>query len=689
MCTAVPVFAQNVLVQNVSAQNVDTVAPITATPITATSSAATPSATTTSAAASITVPSKTVPAKTSAPNSLQQIPATSFAKIPFIELAQISPNGEMIAGLLGIQGEQRIAAFSLNGNMTNTINLGVIDNMQVTSVSWVNDTNLAITVSSLMPVETENWYVSRVLGVNTITKKVTKLFFDSKGQNAADILWIPKDGTNEILIAAQDSIYSTEPDRFWPSIYKIDVTTGKKKKVVYSKEGVMDWSSDASGNIRSAVGYNDEDLAWRLLYRNNGTDSFKIIDRAKYKKSENLRAPFMYVAGTDNGYVIHDNDKGMSGIYEVNLLTGAPVKTVFDAKESDVENTIISYDGTKLLGVTTTASNGTVTWFDPDMAALQSIFDNSIKGGKPNIVSFNRDQSKILLRVSGPDTPGVLYYYDRKIGAIQKIAAMNDQFGPRRLSPVKMIKYTARDGLSIEGILTLPKGADPKNLPFIVMPHGGPWANDTLSYDYWAQFIASRGYGVLQPNFRGSTGYGTEFLDKGKGQMGFAMQDDITDGVKWAVAQGIADPKRVCIVGASYGGYAAMWGVVKDPDLYKCAVSIAGVSLLRKEVNDFGGSLRGNLYTRQWEAMTPDFAAVSPIKFVDKIKAPLLLIHGKKDITVDHVQSEKMNAAMKRAGKTVEFVSVPLADHYFTREADRITLLTAIETFLAKHNPVN
>ena len=167
------------------------------------------------------------------------------------------------------------------------------------------------------------------------------------------------------------------------------------------------------------------------------------------------------------------------------------------------------------------------------------------------------------------------------------------------------------------------------------------------------------------------------------------MQDDITDGVKWAVAQGIADAKRVCIAGASYGGYAAMWGVIKDPDLYRCSISIAGVSQLRREVNDFGDSLKGNLFQRQWKAMTPDFNAVSPARFADKIKVPMLLIHGKKDVTVDHVQSEKMNAAMKRAGKSVEFVSIPMADHYFTREADRITLLSAMETFLAKHNPAD
>ncbi len=295
----------------------------------------------------------------------------------------------------------------------------------------------------------------------------------------------------------------------------------------------------------------------------------------------------------------------------------------------------------------------------------------------------------MLVRIDGADQPGALYYYNREIGTLQRIALINEKIGNGKLSPVKFIQYKARDGLEIEAVLTLPARSSGKNLPFIVMPHGGPWAQDSLTYYYWAQFLANRGYAVLQPNFRGSTGYGREFLKKGEGQLGYAMQDDVTDGVKWAVAQGIADQKRTCIVGASYGGYTAMWGIAKDPGLYRCAISIAGVASLRREVNDFGNAFHAGLFRDQWKKMTPDFAAVSPLNSVAKITAPLLLIHGKKDVTVQHVHSAKMYAAMQNAGKQVEFVSVPLADHYFTRQADRLTLLAAMEAFLIKYNPAD
>ena len=632
----------------------------------------------------------TAPVKASAKADvpLKDISASTFAKIPFISQPSLSPNGKMVAGLIGLNGEQRIASFNLIGENIRGVNMAIPDTMEVSWVRWVNDENLLVGVSALLPVDGEKWTITRTIGINIETQAVTKLLWDIKGQNGADVLWIPSDGSNEVLIAAQDSIYVNE-DEFWPSVYKINVTNGKKTKVGYGKTNVMDWSVDAAGNVRAGIGYSDETQTSTLHYRPTGSGSFKQIDRAKLKQNENLRVPFMYIPDTNNGYVLHDNEKGQTSIYEIDMSTGSDVGTVFVPKEGEVESVMVSYDGTKLLGATTTASQDNIHWFDKDMATLQSNFDKTVKNKTASIVSFNRDQSKMLVRVDRPDNPGLIYYYDTDLGTLNRISYVNDDIGAKALSPVKMIKYAARDGLGIEGVLTLPKDKEAKNLPFIVLPHGGPWGQDTLRYDYWTQFLASRGYAVLQPNFRGSTGYGTEFLNKGNGQMGFAMQDDVTDGVKWAVAQGIADPKRVCIVGASYGGYAAMWGVVKDPELYRCSISIAGVAALRREVNDFGGSTRENLYRRQWTEMTPDFDAVSPIKFVDKITVPMLLIHGKKDLTVKHVQSEKMYAAMKKAGKVVEFVSVPLADHYFTREADRLTLLSAMGAFLKKHNPAD
>jgi len=615
------------------------------------------------------------------------LPVEAFAALPFVEQAHISPDGTHVAGLFGINGEQRILIMPINGDKSTTTIIAVPEETQPGAIRWVGDDNIIVTLTGLLPVESERWYVNRLISINRNTRKLTKLLWDLGGQNSADVLYVPKDGSTEILVAAQGTIYSNYAE-FWPKVYRVDVATGKRRSVLEGRTGVMDWGADHLGNVRMGLSYNDSRLTSRLLYRADGSGAFKTADKSTYGDGSVLTVPFLYLPAGDNALVMQDNAQGMTGIFEVNLSTLEQVKVVFQPEKGEVSGVITGRDGV-LLGAFTTDRNVPVKWFDPVLASLQENFAKSVPHSRVQIESMSADRSKMLVRIDSAESLGSIYFFDTNVGVLNKLAAVNEKIGSKKLAPVKMVQYKARDGLEIEGVLTLPKAREPKNLPFVVMPHGGPWGHDTPSYDYWTQFLASRGYAVLQPNFRGSTGYGTEFIEKGKGQMGFAMQDDISDGVKWAVEQGIADPKRVCIVGASYGGYAAMWGIAKDPDQYRCAISISGVAALRREVNDFGGSLRGKLYKTQWQEMTPDFNAVSPINAIAKMKAPLLLVHGKRDVTVDHVQSVKMHNAMTKAGKQVEFVSLPLADHYFGRQADRLALLSAMDAFLAKHNPAD
>jgi dipeptidyl aminopeptidase/acylaminoacyl peptidase len=613
------------------------------------------------------------------------LPTEAFARLPFVENASLSPDGGHIAGLFAVGGEQRIVMAPTVGDRSKTIVIAVPDRTEIAWIRWVNDDNIVVGLYALQPVEGDNWYISRMIAINRPTGKVTKLLWDLGGQNGANLIWTPSDGSNEILVAAQNSIYVGA--EFWPAVYRVDVTTGRKSKLITGRVNVMDWGADHLGRVRYGIGYRDSNTQATMLYRTTGEGAFRTIERASLRDEEELTIPFIFVPGNDNGYVIKAAPGGRSVVAEVDLSTGKDVRTVHAADGAEVERAIVSFDGTKLLGVRTTDRARPIHWIDPVMAAHQTALNAASPASKVRIESFSRDLGKLLVRFSTPENPGLLFFYDAASGNLTQLASVNETIGGKRLSRSKYVQYRARDGLEIEGVLTMPRGRAAKNLPFIVMPHGGPWGHDDLTYDYWAQFLAERGYAVLQPNFRGSTGYGDKFLQAGQGQLGFAMQDDVSDGVRWAVAEGIADPKRVCIVGASYGGYAAMWGIAKDPDQYRCAVSINGVSNLRREVNDFGGNLRERLYRGQWQKMTPDFAAVSPINAIGRIKTPLLLIHGKKDVTVDHGQSSRMYSAMKDAGKSVEFVSIPLADHYFTREADRLTLLTSIEAFLAKHNP--
>lgn len=620
---------------------------------------------------------------------LQPLTAAVFARLPLTQDISLSPSGKYVAGRFAVDGTQKIVVmptFPAEGEASFVAPLP--DGTEVDSLLWVNDDDIVITLNTLMPVVDDRWYVRRIFSINRKTQKILPLLRDLGGQDTANILWTPDDGSKEILVAAQNSIYSND-DLFWPTVYRVDVETGKRKVELGGRTGFTSWYADADGAVRMGLGYDDEKQASRLLYRPGASGSFRQVDRISHRRDESVDIPLQFLPGGDKGLVLREGDDGKSAIYEMDMVTRELGKPFYVPETGQVRGIWLSSDGKSVLGVVGSDWRKPVHWLDPDMSTLQQQLDSQVKNGRVVIQSMNSDRSKMLVLVDAPDNPGTLYFYDKANPGLQKYMALNEGIGGRKLGPVRIVHYKTRDGLDIEAVLTLPRGREAKNLPLIVMPHGGPWAQDTLGYNYWSQFLASRGYAVLQPNFRGSTGYGSEFTRKGEGQMGLAMQDDVTDGVKWIAGQGIADLGRVCIVGASYGGYAAMWGIAKDPDLYKCAISIAGVANIRRDVNDFGGEMREHLFKSQWQAMAPDFDAVSPIKAIARIKAPLLLIHGRKDVTVDVSQSDKMYAAMKNAGKTVEYVPLPLADHYFTREEDRLKLLTAMEAFLAKYLPPN
>ncbi|MGE3693486.1 MAG: prolyl oligopeptidase family serine peptidase [Novosphingobium sp.] len=623
-------------------------------------------------------PAPAVSSAPAAPFDPAKLTAADFAQLPFIEGPKLSPDGNRFAGFFGQGGTQVIGMFSLFDKAEKQVFIGIPDGTEADYVAWVNDDNVIVKLRSLLPVEgSGRWYISRLIGINRLTGKITKIMWDSGGQNAASVIRMPADDSSKILVAAQYTIYSNYPELFWPSVYEVDVTNGKKKRVLQGRENVLSWDADAQGTIRTGFKIAQSGRNWSLLYRGEGSGgNFRTIDKADTRKREGLLSPIVFLPGTDRALAMSEDDKGEASIYEVDLLTREQVRKVYTAPDgSEVAGYHVSADGLTLLGAYTSEAGGGIHWFDTALAELQAQFNKAVDTRSARIVSFSRDRNRMLVVVNRADTPGSLYFYDVGDGTMRKIADMNTALGARLLSPVTAVRYRAHDGLEIEAMLTLPKGLEARKLPIVILPHGGPWAQDTLSYDYWAQFIASRGYAVLQPNFRGSTGYGEDFTRKGEGELGLAMQDDLSDGLRWAVSQGIADPARACIVGASYGGYAAMWGIAKDPDQYKCAIAISGVSSLRREVNDMGDSLTGGLSKDAWQRMTPDFAAVSPINAIDRIKTPLLLIHGKKDVTVDHGQSASMNSRMQSAGKQVEMLSLPLADHHFTRQEDRQVLI--------------
>jgi len=301
------------------------------------------------------------------------------------------------------------------------------------------------------------------------------------------------------------------------------------------------------------------------------------------------------------------------------------------------------------------------------------------------LIDRTDDGHRDLILASTGAQPETLYLLDRAAGkpsTLNPIGATYPWIPDAAAAPVKPVDYPARDGLKIHGYITFPPGPAPTGpIPFVVLPHGGPGARDKLDFDFLAQMIASRGYGVLQPNFRGSTGRGVAFEAAGLQEWGLHMQDDVTDGTKWLIDQTLADPQRICIVGWSYGGYAALMGAIKEPGLYRCVASMAGVTDLKREFGwpqqqrslFGGGSLEGDL---------AHLDENSPLRQADKIKVPILLLHGKLDINVPDEDTEKMAKALESEHKKFEVVYFPDDDHYLFHEANRMTLMTKLEKFL-------
>lgn len=614
-----------------------------------------------------------------------QIAAEVFAELPFFEQPKLSPNGKLVAAKVAVRGTQYFAVVPLDGSGPPRL-VGLGDN-DLNWWKWVNDDWLVLGAGQLAPVGTDKWYVTRAMGLNATTLKVSVLLQRDAGQNADNVIWTANDGSARVMIALQTSVFLNNPG-FYPRVEEVDVATGKQHTVVPSRVGVWDWYADGNGLVRMGVGMSDDGRSRRLLYREKAGEAFRTVDRAK-GSDEALTVPAMFLRDQDKALVVTDDKDGYSALYELDLKTLQPGKQLFSTPGFDIGGLVPDGSGFNYLGIYVNRDKPGIEWTDPEVAALQAKAASFIKGGEPSIVSFNKDRSVAIVHVGYSNAPGAYFLFKPAEDSMTLLGMNNETLKLRRLHPVKTIRYKARDGLEIAALLTLPRGSTGKNLPLIVMPHGGPFARDTEEWDWWTQFLADRGYAVIQPNYRGSSGYGTPFTEKGEGQWGLAMQDDLNDAVKALADQGIADPKRVCMVGASYGGYAALRAAQRDGALYRCAVSYAGVSdlnrMLKQDANFLGSGARQDWLKKQ----APDLKGVSPLFAPQQFSIPVLLFHGKQDRRVQPVQSRLMAKALKEAGKDFVYVEQPEADHFFSRSADRLEFLKALEAFLAKHNPAS
>lgn len=605
-------------------------------------------------------------------------PAEDFATLPLLENPKLSPDGASIAAKVAVRGKQYFAILPVGGGQPRLVQTSADLNWW----RWVNKDWLVVGIGGKVPVMGYDIYVRRALGVST-AGKVIQLSDRRSAQGADNVIWVARDGTPRILLAFQKSIFGGDLD-FWTTVAEVDVSTGKSRHVAGPREGVLSWSADSGGTLRMGVGTSLDGRTARVLYRDTAGQPFREIVRAA--RPQDLVLPDLFLADPAKALALAEDEAGFTGVHEYDLKALKLGKRLHGSPGFDIAGFSPDRKGDAIAGVYFSDDSSRTLWLDPDLAKMHDEVAGRVKGAAAGIASYSDDHQRALVRIGAPDSPGAYYLYDRKSGEMAQLAHLNPAIKMARLHPVKTIRYTARDGTEIAAVLTLPKagGAD---LPLIVLPHGGPFARDDESWDGWTQFLADRGYAVVQPNYRGSSGYGAAFARKGRGRWGLAMQDDLNDAVTHLAAAGVADPKRVCMAGASYGGYAAFRAAQRDGKLYRCAISYAGVSDLRDMVRYDRNFLASGARTDWLRVQAPNLEAVSPINHAGQFATPLLVLHGKADEVVPVAQSRDLVEKLRRAGKPVTYIEQPEGDHHFTRAEDRLQFLNAMEAFLTEHNP--
>jgi dipeptidyl aminopeptidase/acylaminoacyl peptidase len=448
---------------------------------------------------------------------------------------------------------------------------------------------------------------------------------------------------------------------------------------------IVSWLTDHEGKLRIAT--TSDGVNTSILYREKESDPFKAVITTSFKET---MAPLFFTFDNKYLYVSSNVDRDKRAIFKYDIANAEFIEEVYEHPEVDVTILLRSKKEKKITGVAYHTDKRHYFFFDQGRKELQEDLERRLPGYEVAITDSSRDETKLIIITYSDKGLGAYYFYDLTTGEFRKMIEISPWLEEKYMIDMRPIKYTSRDGLTIHGYLTIPKGLIPKNLPVVINPHGGPWYRDYWGYNPEVQFLANRGYVVLQMNFRGSTGYGRKFWELGFKEWGKKMQDDITDGVNWLIDQGIADSQRIGIYGGSYGGYATLAGLTFTPDLYACGVDYVGVSNIFSwfsAIPPYWEPLREMFYEMVGNPETDKelLEAASPLFHVDKIKVPLFIAQGANDPRVPKAESDQMVEALKARGIEVPYMVKDNEGHGFANEENRFDFYRAMEEFLGEH----
>jgi len=602
---------------------------------------------------------------------------------PEIAGAQLSPDGQYVAFLKPWNDTRNVYVKKTNEPFANARLLTAEAKRPIPAFFWTRDSKRLLYVKDNDGDENFNVWAVDPAAPNAEGKEVpaSRNLTDAKGARAF-IYAVPKKAPDTIYVGLNDR------DAAWHDVYKVTISTGQRELLRKNTERIAGWDFDLDGKLRLATRVADngdteilkvEPEGYRKVYsctvfETCGTDRFHKDGRRVYMQTNKGDLDLTRL-------VLFDPETGQE-----ELVESDPLKRV------DFGSAIFAETTDELVGTSYEDERTRVYFRDKAWEADYKLLQAKFPGKEISLGSSTADDSRLLITAASDTDPGERLIFDRKTKALALQYKVRERIPRQHMAQMKAIRYASSDGLEVSAFLTLPKGVAAKALPTIVVPHGGPWARDGWGFNNLAQFLANRGYAVLMPNFRGSTGYGKKFLNAGNRQWGEKMQDDVTWGAKYLVSQGIADPKRVGIMGGSYGGYATLAGVAFTPDLYAAAVDIVGPSnliTLLDSIPPYWESGRIIFHERMGNPKTPEGRAQlerqSPLNSAQKIKTPLLVAQGANDPRVKKAEAEQIVIALRDRGFPVEYMLAPDEGHGFQRPVNSMALWAASEAFFAKH----
>lgn len=620
-------------------------------------------------------------------------PIEAYSRLPAMSDVDISDDGQAVAYVSNANGQGRVVVQRLDGAVLQTISLG---DMKVRDLMWVGPDYVVVTTSVTRAVEGlflrgENF---QGLSINVRTGAVTQLMNRVHGTETYTNIMLSSptagvwEGEHVLFVSAYAGARGSEHGRV--DVVRVALDDGRIFLHQMGDSDSYGYLVTTTGSVIAKEMYDNDSRRWSVAVRRDGGW------RQVYQVDAPIESPDLVGLSEDGSAIMVNLWDDQAQIWRptpITIATGQVGQTPLPEQQVG----LITDRDYRMIGYAHTDVFTEYTFTRPDLAAAWQRVAGTLRDRQVRISAATPDFSRMVLYVEGTGMPGNYLLYDVAAGSLTQIGRAYPDIPPNELAEVRHVTYNAADGLEIHAYLTLPPGRGQANLPLVVLPHGGPEARDVAGFDWMAQSLASRGYVVLQPNFRGSTGYGQEFLAAGWGEYGRKMQTDVSDGVTYLAQRGIVDPSRVCVMGASYGGYVALAGVTMQNGIYRCAVSIAGVSdagaqldyIIQRGGRDSPAVRHRMRYLGIEQPGDPRLQQLSPRRAARNGNAPVLLIHGRDDIVVPYFHSAQMQDALREAGRPVELVTLQAEDHWLSREATRIQTMNAAIAFLEQHNPPN